>query len=132
MPSFRTTVSPSRRAASRFVTDVRRSIQRALESEKKKGGVTQSQIARAIDVHRSVINREVRGFNDIGLSRIGEIAWALGKEPKFTLVDRTDKPGQSASSVHGVTPERASSTPTPRDVDNINKLLSERKLVNVD
>lgn len=84
MPSFRITISPSRRAAARFVSYVRRELLRALEQEKS-NGVTQSKIARDLDVHRSVINREFRGQKDISVGRIGELAWAMGRRPSFGL-----------------------------------------------
>jgi transcriptional regulator with XRE-family HTH domain len=87
MSSFQITVSPSRRAAGRFVSHVRRAIQRALEEEHQKSGLTQSDIARAIGVHRSVINRELRGQKDFTLGRLAELAWALGRKPVFELIE---------------------------------------------
>ena len=85
MPSFRISVTPSRRAAGRFVTRVRRAIQKALAEEQSKSGINQSAIARAIGVHRSVINREIRGQKDLTLGRVAELAWALGRKPIFEL-----------------------------------------------
>jgi hypothetical protein len=85
MPSFRILVSPSRRAAARFITQVRRAFQRAYVEEKQKRGLSQSAIAREIGVHRSVINRELVGRKDITVGRIGELAWAMGRIPFFAL-----------------------------------------------
>jgi hypothetical protein len=85
MPSFRITVSPSKRAAGRFVYGVRRAIQKAFAEEQATRGLTQTAIARAIGVHRSVINRELRGKKDITLGRVAELAWALGRKPTFDL-----------------------------------------------
>lgn len=85
MPSFQITISPSRRAAGRFIGNVRRAIQKALVEEKRKTGLTQSEIARRIGVHRSVINREIRGRADLTLGRVAELAYALGREPFFDL-----------------------------------------------
>jgi Helix-turn-helix len=85
MPSFQISISPSRRAAARFVTAVRRSIQRALEEEKRDRGLKQTDIARAIGVHRSIINREIRGKKDITLGRVAELAWAMGRKPTLEL-----------------------------------------------
>ena len=64
---------------------MRREIQKALAEEKLKRGLTQSDIAREIGVHRSVINRELKGFKDMSLGRVGEIANALGRQPEFFL-----------------------------------------------
>jgi transcriptional regulator with XRE-family HTH domain len=81
--SFQITVAPSRRAAARFVVSVRRALQKAFVEEQAKTGISQADIARALDVHRSVINRELRGSKDLTLGRVAELAWALGREPFF-------------------------------------------------
>jgi transcriptional regulator with XRE-family HTH domain len=85
MTSFQISVSPSRRAAGRYITRVRRALQKALAEERKKTGLTQSEIARKIGVHRTVISREIRGQKDITVGRIGELAWAMGRKPVFEL-----------------------------------------------
>ena len=79
MPSFRISITASRRAAARFVTGVRRKILLSLEQENAKRGLKQTDIARTIGVHRSVINRELRGKKDITLGRVAEIASAMGR-----------------------------------------------------
>ena len=61
MPSFQISVTPSRRAAARFVIRVRRALLKALAEEKARRGLSQSEMARLIGVHRSVIHRELRG-----------------------------------------------------------------------
>ena len=86
MTSFQITIAPNRRAAGRFISKVRRDLIKALAEEKAHRGVTQSQIARNIGVHRSVINRELKGRNDITLGRVAELAWALGREINFELL----------------------------------------------
>jgi transcriptional regulator with XRE-family HTH domain len=68
------------------VTSVRRAIQRALAEEKAKSGMTQSDIARAIGVHRSVISREISGYQDLTLGRVAELAWVMGRTPHFALL----------------------------------------------
>lgn len=95
MPSFQITVTPSRRTAARFVTSVRRAIQKALAEERVKSGITQSQIARAIGVHRSVINREINGYKDLTLGRVAELAWALGRKPLFSLPEAANPIGSN-------------------------------------
>lgn len=87
MTSFQITITPKARAAGRFVSQVRRAIQKALAEEQQKSGTTQSHIARMIGVDRSVISREIRGHKDLTLSRVAEIAWALGRKPIFELVE---------------------------------------------
>lgn len=87
MTSFQIAISPSRRAAARFIARVRRALQTAVVEEGERSGVNQSEIARSIGVHRSVISRELNGRQDITLGRIAELAWALGREIEFELVE---------------------------------------------
>lgn len=86
MTSFQIAISPSRRAAGRFISRVRRTLLRALDEEGERTGLNQSDIARSIDVHRSVISRELNGRQNITVGRIAELAWALGREIEFDLV----------------------------------------------
>lgn len=95
MPSFQIAISPNRRAAARFVSLVRRSLQKALVEEQKKSGLSQSDIARAIGVNRSVINRELKGVKDITIGRVAELAWALGRKPTFGLEEQITIVGQN-------------------------------------
>jgi hypothetical protein len=85
MPSLQITITPNRRAAARFVGNVRRALQKAFVEEQKKHGLTQSIIARLLNVHRSVINRELKGLKDMTLGRVAELAWAMGRRPVFLL-----------------------------------------------
>lgn len=85
MPSFQISISPSRRVATRYISRVRRAIQKAYAEEHHSSGLTQSEIARRIGVHRSVINRELRGQKDLTLGRVAELAYALDREPFFEL-----------------------------------------------
>jgi transcriptional regulator with XRE-family HTH domain len=88
--SFQILLSPSRRAAARFISDVRRKLLMALAQESSSSGLTQSDLAREINVHRSVINRELRGYKDITLGRVAELAHAMGREVVFELKDLND------------------------------------------
>jgi transcriptional regulator with XRE-family HTH domain len=107
MSSFQITITPKERAAGRFVSRVRRVIQKALAEEGKKKGVTQSDIARAIGVNRSVISREIRGHKDITLSRVAEIAWAMGRKPIFDMPEITTISGANMQTNHPVSTMRA-------------------------
>lgn len=81
MTSFQIHVSRHRRAAARYVADVRRKIQMAFAESP----LSQSDVARALGVHRSVISREVRGHKDLTLGRVAEIACLLGYTATFEL-----------------------------------------------
>lgn len=85
MASFQIALSPSRRAATRFIGSVRTALQQALKEEKVQRRLDQSEIAEMIDVHRSVISRQLNGKADISLARVAELAWAMGREIEFSL-----------------------------------------------
>jgi transcriptional regulator with XRE-family HTH domain len=85
MSSFQISISQHRRAAGRFIGAVRRAIQRAFVEENKRTGLTQSEIARRLGVHRSVISRELNGRKDLTLGRVAELAWAMGRNANFSL-----------------------------------------------
>jgi transcriptional regulator with XRE-family HTH domain len=95
MPSFQITLSPAKRAAGRFVYGVRRKLQKAYSEEQKKRGLTQTAIAAEIGVHRSVINRELRGAKDITLGRVAELAAALGRTPVIEFPETIPAQGQN-------------------------------------
>jgi len=95
MPSFQISISPSRRAAARFVTSVRLKILKALEEEKSKRGLKQTDVARAIGVHRSVVNRELRGKKDLTLGRLAELAWAMDRSPSFDILEHVAQYGSN-------------------------------------
>jgi plasmid maintenance system antidote protein VapI len=85
MSSFQIAISPKRRAAGRFIARVRRVLQAAYVEENERSGMTQSDLARAVDVHRSVISRQLNGREDMTLGRVAELAWAMGRDIVFEL-----------------------------------------------
>lgn len=99
--SFRIAIAPNRRASARFIDVVRRTLQARFAERKAQEGLTQTMIAEALGVHRSVISRELRGVKDLSLGRVGELAWAMGLEPRFDLV----VPEVSAGANQALTPE---------------------------
>ena len=125
MSSFQITITPSKRAAGRFISKVRRSIQKALAEEHQKSGLTQSAMARAIGVHRSVINRELVGRKDITLGRIGELAWALGRVPIFDLVESSAQAGMMP--IKTVTVDISQAPSADADPTFIQNMLEEIK-----
>lgn len=74
------------RVAGRFISSVKKKLFMAAFDEAGKKKTTQQAIATKLGVNRSVINRMLRNGN-ITLRSVGEIAWALGKTPRFTLDD---------------------------------------------
>jgi hypothetical protein len=111
MTSFQITLTPSRRAAARFIGQVRRALQKAYVEEQLQRGLSQTDIARLLKVHRSVINRELKGLKDMTLGRVAELSWAMGRQPLFTA----DRPVQMAAGANHVTGSQQllSNAPSP-------------------
>jgi|HubBroStandDraft_4_1064222.scaffolds.fasta_scaffold362163_2 transcriptional regulator with XRE-family HTH domain len=124
MPSFQISVSPSRRAAGRFITRVRRAIQKALAEECQQSGLTQSDIARAIGVHRSVVNRELRGQKDMTLGRVAELALALGRTIAFELQKPEITQGSNSLPLNRFAPPATGAALTK---DHVNFTMNEPK-----
>jgi len=85
MQSYQISLTRHERAAGRFISSVRRALQRALAEERTTRGVTQAAIAEELGVNRSVINRQIMGKEDISLGRVGAIASVLGRSITFSL-----------------------------------------------
>ena len=83
MNSFEFDIGEKARAGSRFIDRVNAEVQRAFFSEKETEKVTQQAIATRLGVHRSVVNRQVMGLENMTARSIGELFWALGWEPFF-------------------------------------------------
>jgi transcriptional regulator with XRE-family HTH domain len=88
MNSYVFDIGGKARTAARFIGEVRAQLQSALISEKKARKLTQQKIANLIGVNRSVINRQLMGFENLTLRRVAELAWALGYEIVFYLQKR--------------------------------------------
>jgi plasmid maintenance system antidote protein VapI len=86
--SYELKIDPKKRAASRFIGKVRKALISAAIEEKKLSGISQKEIAEAIGVNKSVVSRMLKGESNLTLRSVGELAWALGWEPDFTLKRR--------------------------------------------
>ena len=91
MTSSRIAIEPKRRAAIRFLNRVHRKLNLAYA---RKPDLTQAHIARSLGVNRSVVNRQLRGGQDMTLSTAAELAWAMGMTATFDLLDQP-APGQN-------------------------------------
>jgi transcriptional regulator with XRE-family HTH domain len=92
------------RKVGRFLSSVRAELQNAAMEEKKARKLTQQDIASALGVHRSVINRQLTGEENLTLSRVAELAWVLGRDVHLTL----DKPLGDLSNEYPITPPSTS------------------------
>ena len=82
--SYRMQVDPKSRKAARFISRLQRTIQKALIAS----GMTQQQVAVALDVNRSVINKRLKGNANLTARSIAEFAYVFGKDIEIKFVDR--------------------------------------------
>ena len=85
MTSSRTSPSSLDVSAARFVGDVKEEIAIAFLQELAERKLTKADIARALGVNRSVVSRILNGTAPLELRTIGQLAWALGRDPQFKL-----------------------------------------------
>ena len=85
MYSYLFDIGERARKASRFIGHVRSEIQRALIFEKKARKITQQEIANQLGVHRSVVNRQIMGIENLTLRSVADLAWALDWDIEFKL-----------------------------------------------
>jgi plasmid maintenance system antidote protein VapI len=57
----------------------------AFLDEMSERGLTKSDIARLLGVHRSAVTRMLNGSAPLELRTIGQLAWALGRDAQFKL-----------------------------------------------
>lgn len=109
--SYRFSIDPKNRLIGRWVTSVIDAIQRAYAEEADSRGLTQAEIARVLDIDRSVVNRRLTGETNLTLRSIGELAYALGRTPRFSLV----KPVRGYGQNYSVAADGTSSTSSKKD-----------------
>jgi hypothetical protein len=85
MQSYQISLTLHERAAGRFISTVRREIQKALAEEHAAHGATQASLAAALNVNRSVIHRQIMGFENLTLGTVGALASALNRDIEFHL-----------------------------------------------
>jgi len=93
--SYELKIDPKKRAASRFIGKVRKALISAAIEEKELSGISQKDIAEAIGVHKSAVSRMLKGESNLTLRSVGELAWALGWDPDFSLKRRAAASAQS-------------------------------------
>jgi transcriptional regulator with XRE-family HTH domain len=83
--SFRFDIGGRSRFAGRLLGRVRSELLRALADRKKESGLSQQKLAQKLDVHRSLINRQLSGEANLTLRSLADIAWALDMEIVFEI-----------------------------------------------
>jgi transcriptional regulator with XRE-family HTH domain len=83
--SFHFEIGSRARQAGRFIGRVRSELLRALSEKKAETGLSQQALARKLDVHRSLINRQFSGESNLTLRSLADLAWAMDMEISFEL-----------------------------------------------
>ncbi len=93
--SFQFDIGSRARNAGRFIGRVRNELLRALSERKREGKLSQQALARKLDVHRSLINRQLSGEANLTLRSLADLAWAMDMEIWFELKKPAAHPGQN-------------------------------------
>ena len=78
--SFQIEVNPKEEAGTRTIMKIFRELQRAYLEERKDRKLTQQEIARRLDVNRSVVNRRLQGKENLTVRSLGELMWAMDRD----------------------------------------------------
>jgi predicted XRE-type DNA-binding protein len=81
--------------AAKFIDEVRRGIvEQLLEAKTRDGRISQSEVARRLDLDRSSVNRLLTGGASLTLRKLAEISWAIGVRPRvsYSIVGPRDEP----------------------------------------
>ena len=62
-----------------MVARAQRAVQDAFSQAKDEQGFTQAELARKLDMDRSLLNRQLMGQANLTLRTLGEMAWALDR-----------------------------------------------------
>ena len=95
MTSFQFDIGSRARNAGRFIGRVRLELLKALSERKKDEKLTQQELAKKLDVHRSLINRQLSGESNLTLRSLADLAWAMNMEISFELKKPEADAGQN-------------------------------------
>ena len=84
----------------------------------RKGCYEMREMARRLNMRRSIINRQLSGEQDLTLRSLADLAWALDREITFELRQPRKSPGQNigpATSTTGYSPIKVIAPPSSND-----------------
>jgi transcriptional regulator with XRE-family HTH domain len=96
--SFHFDIGSRARNAGRFIASVRNELLRALSEKKKEKKFSQQTLAHKLEVHRSLINRQLTGETNLTLRSLADLAWAMDLEISFELKKPAIEPGKNQTS----------------------------------
>jgi transcriptional regulator with XRE-family HTH domain len=106
--SFQISIPRHRLIGAQALLETRDALIEALFHEKKRRKFSQSELAKALGVDRSVVHRQLKGNGDIGIAKAAEIADMLEHDLIIDIVARHNIGANNAS----VSPTQKSKVPT--------------------
>jgi transcriptional regulator with XRE-family HTH domain len=94
MTFYRFDIDARSRKAGRLIGRIRSELLKAL-TEEKRAGLTQQELARRLEMGRSVLNRQLSGESNLSLRSLADLAWALDREIAFELRRPIESAGQN-------------------------------------
>lgn len=85
MTSFHFDIGSRARNAGRFISRVQGELLRALAERKKESRFSQQSLANKLEVHRSLVNRQLTGEANLTLRSLADLAWAMDLEIELEL-----------------------------------------------
>ena len=79
--SYQLNISPRARKAGRFISKVHKEIQKAFVAS----GLKQNDLAKKLEIDRSVVNRQLLGESNLTLRSISDLAWAMDCNISFSI-----------------------------------------------
>ncbi len=96
MTYYQFDIGPRGRKAGRFIGRVRKELLEAITEEMRTTNVTVDDLARKLNVPRSVLNRQLEGGTGLTLRALADLAWALDRDITFGLTRRAKASGQNS------------------------------------
>jgi transcriptional regulator with XRE-family HTH domain len=93
--SFVLDIDPITREGLRAIADLRADLQEAFYAEKKINGLTQQEVARRLNVNRSVVHRQLTGEENITVRKAAELAKAMGWKVNIRVSKETPEHGSN-------------------------------------
>ena len=97
MTSFHFDIGSRARNAGRFISRVQGELLRALAERKKESRFSQQSLANKLEVHRSLINRQLSGEANLTLRSLADLAWAMDLEIALELKKPNVEAGKNQS-----------------------------------
>ena len=93
MKSFEFDIEPREVASAEFMSLVHRVLLREMIKVAKVKKLSRADVARILDVDKSVVSRALNGKSNLTIRTISDICWAIGITPDFDACEVVDEHG---------------------------------------